>query len=514
MLSIHTNQSQRKVFTLVQVCNSISKTILNRYGTAFWLKAEISKLNYYKYSGHCYPDLVEKQNGKVVAQMRSIIWKNEFIQINKKFTQITTEPLKDGIKVLMYAKIGHDAKYGLFLNILDIDPSFTLGDIEQEKNETIRFLIEKGIFNKNKLLKFPFLPKRIAIISVETSKGYADFMKILTQNEQRFKFELTLFPSLLQGDDAVTEIIQNLNKIEKQKEKFDVVVIVRGGGGDIGLTCYNKLPLCESIANYSLPILTGIGHATNETVAEQVAYYNAITPTNLADFLLNKFLTIWNELENFARILKISLKALLQKHYSQNQNCIKSITQSAQITLSRKNFEIQNIANLIQLKTNQQCNHKRQLINQIVYKINNGTHNTTQICKNAIQSSVYALNSLIQSLSTEKQDELKSKARRIVFSAQNKNENLKLKFNLTIVRFKNNLIHKLEIEKSKLENLEKQVALMDVDHILSKGFSITFTDKTWVKSINLVNENALLHTKLHDGIIVSKVKKIYTNGDK
>src|SRR6185295_12292286 len=141
----------------------------------------------------------------------------------------------------------------------------------------------------NKTLPFPLLPQCIAIISVETSKGYADFINIIDHNSWRYKFSHRLYPSLLQGDNAVDQIIAQLKKIEKSKHRFDVVAIIRGGGGDVGLSCYNNYYLAREVANFPIPVLTGIGHATNETGWEMVAYMNAITPTQLADTLLQKF---------------------------------------------------------------------------------------------------------------------------------------------------------------------------------------------------------------------------------
>src|SRR5690606_5794462 len=154
----------------------------------------------------------------------------------------------------------------------------TLGDLEKEKQETIQKLRDEGAYAKNKSLTMALLPKRIAVISVETSKGYADFMKVLETNEWDYRFYHVLFPSLLQGEKAVGSIRGQLKKIKKLKGHFDVVAIIRGGGGDVGLSCYNHYELAKDIAKFPLPVITGIGHATNETVAEMIAYSDAITP--------------------------------------------------------------------------------------------------------------------------------------------------------------------------------------------------------------------------------------------
>ncbi len=279
----------KTIFSLLEVTQSIQKTISERYQSPFWVKAEMNKLNFYKHSGHCYPELVEKQNGKVIVQIKSHLWKDDYIRANNNFQILLKEPLKDGIKILFLAKISFDPAHGLSLWIMDIDPSYTLGDLEREKQETIKRLMEEGIFNRNKTLRFPLLPQRIAIISVDTSKGYADFLKVIETNSWKYKFFHLLFPSLLQGDKAVDAISRQLQRIKRVKSHFDVVAIIRGGGGDVGLSCYNSYSLAKAIALFPIPVITGIGHATNETVTEMVSFSNAITPSKSAEFLLQTF---------------------------------------------------------------------------------------------------------------------------------------------------------------------------------------------------------------------------------
>ncbi len=279
---------EKKVFTLLDVTRSIKKTLANRYGSAFWVKAEMIRLNHYPHSGHCYPDLVEKRAGKVVAQLRANLWRQDYQRINKRFYRVLKEPLKDGIKILFLAKIEFDPQYGLSLHLLDIDPAFTLGDIEREKQETIDRLKAEQLFYQNKQLPLALLPHRIAIISVETSKGFADFKKVIAPNEFGYAYFYFLFPALLQGDHAVPALLRALESVRLVKEHFDMVAIIRGGGGDIGLACYNNYALSKAIATFPLPVITGIGHATNETVAELVAFENCITPTKTAQWLLQR----------------------------------------------------------------------------------------------------------------------------------------------------------------------------------------------------------------------------------
>lgn len=295
----------RTIFSLLEVTRSIQKTIAERYKSLYWIKAEMNKLNHYSHSGHCYPELVEKTDGKIVAEIRSILWKVDYQRINTHFLKIAQEPLREGITMLFQASISYDPMYGLSLRIVDIDPTFTLGELEKERINSINKLKAEGIFDSNRNLPFPTLPKRLAIISVETSKGLSDFYKIINQNPWGYKIEQTLYPALLQGDKSVPSIIKQLSIIAERSDAYDAVAIIRGGGGEVGLSSYNNYLLAKAIAIFPLPVLTGIGHSTNLTVSEMVAYKNAITPSELADFLIQKFHNFAIPLDQFTtRILQ------------------------------------------------------------------------------------------------------------------------------------------------------------------------------------------------------------------
>jgi exodeoxyribonuclease VII large subunit len=271
------------------------------------------KLNHYEHSGHCYPDLVEKTNNRIVAQTRAIIWKDDFIRINRRFIETIKEPVKDGISVLIYCRINFDPLYGLSLRIIDMDPSLYLGELEKEKMETIAKIKKEGLWNKNKELPFALLPKRLAIISVKSSKGYSDFLNIIYKEKENFSIFTYIFPSLLQGDHAVESILMALNNIEIVKHHFDCVLLIRGGGGDIGLSCYNNYELVKRIATFPIPVLTGIGHSTNETVCEMVSFQSTITPTNLADFIISKFKNFNNNLNNIRQNIVLIAKDRMER---------------------------------------------------------------------------------------------------------------------------------------------------------------------------------------------------------
>jgi exodeoxyribonuclease VII large subunit len=279
----------------------------------------------------------------VVAEMRSIIWKADFERIQNKFISQIKEPLKDGIKVLLEAKITYSPAYGLSLTILDIDPMLTLGDLEREKMESINELKKLGIYDQNKQLPLALIPQRIAVISVETSKGWSDFVDVIRNNKEGYDFAIQLFPAVLQGDKAPFEIREQLKKVAATADRFDAVAIIRGGGGDVGLSCYNHLELCKSIANFPIPVLTGIGHSTNETVSEMVSHTNAITPTKLAELLLQKFRNFEHPMESMLqRFHHLTLQKLKESDH-QLDSSNRLFRNTMQLQIQNKDFSLQQL---------------------------------------------------------------------------------------------------------------------------------------------------------------------------
>lgn len=456
------NVNNRKIFSLLEVSKSVQKTIAERYTSAFWVKAEMNKLNYYSHSGHCYPELVEKLDGKVITQLKANLWHHDYININQNFINTLKEPLKDGIKILFLAKISFDPVHGLSLTIIDIDPSYTLGDLEKEKQETIEKLNRENILSLNKTRKLPLLPKRIAIISVETSKGYVDFTKVLDGNSWNYKFFHYLFPSLLQGDKAVTGIIAQLERIKKVVHHFDVVAIIRGGGGDVGLSCYNNYNLVKAIASFPIPVITGIGHATNETVSEMVSYQNAITPTKIAEFLIQKFHNFSVPVEKARELIIDKARRLLTEEKTKVQSEIKLFRSMTETIILKNRNEIQSAKNVIEQQS--QFLLKTQLgyvnyYNDLVVK--SVTH---QIAQNALILQQLKSNFMAQSNTTFKESKLQ------------------------------------------IENLERNLSILDPINILKRGFSITYHNGKSVKNIAEIEVGETIETKVYKGKIISTVK--------
>ena len=475
---------QRQIFTLKQVALSIKKTIEDRYHQMYWVKAEMHKLNLYP-SGHCFPELLQKEDGKILAQMTASIWSHNYQRINKKFVEIVKEPLREDSTLLMQVKIVFHETYGLSLQILDIDPNYALGELQRERQETLLRLQKENLLNLNQSLPFPLLPKRIAIISADTSKGLSDFRKVVDTNHWNYTFFTVLFQAYLQGDIAVKSIQEQLRKIEKVKHHFDVVLIVRGGGGEVGLSCYNNFELCKSIATFPLPILTGIGHSTNLTVAEMVAYRNAITPTELGDFLIQSF-------HNFSVPVKDAIKTI--RTYSKN-------------TLELENKSLTSELKLFKNATTQRLNEtKNHLVNASTSVRTNAKFSLAREKENVLNSQKLIKKSAKDVFSIETSSIallIENVGKRIQFELKIK----KGEVERAVEIFPKIIQNKLNSQKNSLQQLEQSVKLMDPIQVLKRGYSITLIDGKTIKENTEIKPGKTIITKTYFGEIESQVVK-------
>lgn len=250
-----------------------------------WVKVEID--SHSESGGHHYFGLIEKsKTGAELAKARGIVWRSNALIINQ-FQAATGKKLGAGLSVVMLVSVNYDARFGLSLIIHEIDAKYSIGLRELEKKETIRRLTESGLMDIQKsTLGLPFLPSRIAVISSSEAAGYGDFMKHLSTNRYGFKFDITLFHSYMQGDNAPGSIVSSIGTV-CHEGGFDLVLILRGGGAESDLFCFDDYSMCEAIASCPLPVLTAIGHERDFHIADMVAWEHFKTPTALADFLID-----------------------------------------------------------------------------------------------------------------------------------------------------------------------------------------------------------------------------------
>jgi exodeoxyribonuclease VII large subunit len=276
--------------SLYELLGGVKMSLKSSLPPAMWVTAEISELKV-NYSGHCYLELIEKDTSgeSIKAKARATIWASVFRMIQPYFESATRSKLATGMKVMVKASVEFHELYGFSLNITDIEPSYTVGEMALKKQEIINRLIAEGVFEMNKSLYIPDIPRRIAVVSSKTAAGFGDFMDQLLQNDFGYKFSVELFPAVMQGAEAEQSIIEALDAVFEQEALFDLVVIIRGGGSQSDLNCFNSYWLAYHICQFPLPVLTGIGHEQDETIADLVAHTRLKTPTAVAEFLIGIF---------------------------------------------------------------------------------------------------------------------------------------------------------------------------------------------------------------------------------
>ena len=276
-----------KTVTLFELNSLVREVISSTLSEEYWVEAELSEVH--EVRGHCYMELIQKElfSNTPVAKASAKCWKNKWILLREKFEKVTREGLKPGMKVLLKVYADFHEAYGFAWIVTDINPEFTMGDMARKRQEIIDTLKREGVFELQKELVLPQFAQRIAVISSENAAGYGDFCHQLADNPQQLKFYTRLFPAVMQGEGVEESVIGALNSINEDIEKFDAVVIIRGGGATSDLSGFDTLRLAENVANFPIPIITGIGHDRDESIVDMVAHTKVKTPTAAAALLID-----------------------------------------------------------------------------------------------------------------------------------------------------------------------------------------------------------------------------------
>lgn len=278
---------EKETYSLSQLTRFINQVFKVNFESPIWIKAEISELREAS-NGHCYLEFIEKDpdTDTLIAKMKANIWANTYRMLKPYFESSTGQQLHAGIKVLVSVTVDFHDVFGLSLNIRDIDPTYTLGELAKRRLEIIRQLEKDGVMEMNKSLELATLPNRVAVISSPTAAGYDDFCNQLENNPDGFVFYKKLFPAIMQGDMATGSIIEALDKIYEYADLFDVVIIIRGGGATTDLACFDSYELALNCAQFPLPIIAGIGHQRDLSIVDMVAHTSVKTPTAAAALLI------------------------------------------------------------------------------------------------------------------------------------------------------------------------------------------------------------------------------------
>lgn len=278
--------SKESCITLYDLQRMVRTTVEECFATPLWVSAEISELKVNR-SGHCYLNLVEKGNseGAPRAEARAVIWRNNYTQIDAMFREATGSPLASGIGVLVRVVVTYHEIYGFSLQIIDLDPNYTLGDVERRRRETIERLKEDGVWDMNRELSLPRPLLRIAVVSSATAAGYRDFMTEIGSSP--FNFNVTLFEATMQGEGAEESVVNALSAIAERESDFDVAVIIRGGGSTSDLALFDSYRIALYVTQMPMAVITGIGHDKDVSVVDMVAHYMCKTPTAVGAFLVD-----------------------------------------------------------------------------------------------------------------------------------------------------------------------------------------------------------------------------------
>lgn len=276
-----------KTLSLFELNSLVADVINTTMSRSYWVEAELSEVR--ENRGHCYMELIEKnENSNVpIARASAKCWSNIWSAIKPYFIRITGQQIRAGMKVMLQVHAQFHPQYGFSWIVDDINPEYTMGDMMRKRQEIIRQLKEEGVYDLQKELSLPLFAQRIAVISSATAAGYGDFCNQLENNELGLYFHVKLFPAIMQGDNVESSIIASLNQINNREEDFDCVVIIRGGGATADLSGFDTLGLAENVANFPLPIITGIGHERDESILDMVSYQRVKTPTAAAAYLIN-----------------------------------------------------------------------------------------------------------------------------------------------------------------------------------------------------------------------------------
>ncbi|GMQ24630.1 exodeoxyribonuclease VII large subunit [Algoriphagus sp. oki45] len=367
-----------------QLTEQIRYTLESSLEPLYWVIGELADFRQAP-QGHVYFELVEKQGNQIQAKIRANLWQFTYRTVAAKFESATGTSLKNGMKVLAQVAVTYHPVYGLSINVKDIDPSFSLGERARLRQETIDRLTREGLLRLNGRFELPAVVQRIAIISSPTAAGYGDFINQIQPNPYGYHIYHRLFPSQMQGNEAVNSLVQALNRVKEESEKLDLdaVIIIRGGGAQLDLDCFDEYRLTVEIANFPLPVFTGIGHERDETVADLVAHTRLKTPTAVAEFVLSGF-----------REFEENLGILLQR-----------LDRATRITLREEENKIHQYS----LRTKSLAGNRLILESQKVQTLNN---RITQAGKNLCK---------IQSLSLDNLEKTLRKASGTFLQSQNEN---------------------------------------------------------------------------------------------
>ena len=425
-----------------------------------WVAAEISDMAVR--GGHCYMTLLEKDNnGTTIARMRANIWANRFLHIKNKFLYATQRELANGMKVMFYGGATYHSNYGLSFNIGDIEPSFTMGDLERIRREILAALQKEGILNRNRSLTFHDPPRKIAIISSETAAGFGDFMNQLQHNSSGVEFITMLFPAIMQGDRTAQSVISALDLVEQTRMiiDWDCVVIIRGGGATTDMNGFDDLQLARRVAGFPIPVIVGIGHERDRCVLDEIACVRCKTPTAVAAWLSDTAAMAWQRVCDLTSRIATFASERLKGEHIRIQGIETMIPALADARLRNARMKLQGLSSLIPAAAREATSKERVRLEGL-----------TTTLKMASQVRIQKEHPVLESIGSS-----------IRMSA----------------------LSVLERENNRLDALIRLTDALNPTSTLKRGYSITRINGKAVIDTGDIRPGDILETQTADGIIIS-----------
>ena len=355
--------------TLVELNGLVRDAIENALPEEYWVEAELSECR--EHGGHCYMELIEKdeRSATPVARASAKCWRQTWLMVKPYFERTTGQQLRAGMKVLLrvYAQF-HEA-YGFSWIVSDIDPTYTLGDMARKRQEIIRQLKEEGVFDLQRELHIPTFAKRIAVISAEHAAGYGDFCRQLEDNDYGFKFDVTLFPAIMQGEQVEASVVDALNEIYQRISDFDVVCILRGGGAAADLSGFDTLALAENVAQFPLPIITGIGHERDESILDMISNTRVKTPTAAAALLTDNLLRVLERLDDAGQRLSYAVNQRINSQKARMATLTTLIPTLALRMVSDQRHRIETTKSRLPIAIERRLTHQKHLLESLSLKL-------------------------------------------------------------------------------------------------------------------------------------------------
>ena len=356
-------------YTLRQLNLLVREAIEDALPDEYWVEAELSECR--ENSGHCYMELIEKDelSNTPVARASAKCWRQTWVMVKPYFERTTGQQLHAGMKVLLrvYAQF-HEA-YGFSWIVSDIDPTYTLGDMARKRQEIIRQLKEEGVFDLQRELRIPTFAKRIAVISAEQAAGYGDFCRQLEDNDYGFKFDVTLFPAIMQGEQVEASVVDALNEIYQRISDFDVVCILRGGGATADLSGFDTLALAENVAQFPLPIITGIGHERDESILDMISNTRVKTPTAAAALLTDNLLRVLERLDDASQRLSYAVNQRINSQKARMATLTTLIPTLALRMISDQRHRIETTESRLPIAIERQLTNQKHLLESLSLKL-------------------------------------------------------------------------------------------------------------------------------------------------